>query len=1088
MTYEQEAADALAAFATVVHEKLSSPLKGHPEDQLKGPVSDLLVSLGDALNLRVSTKTESPLPDNLGRPDVGLVIDGVPGAGYIELKSPGTGADPRQFSGHNREQWDKFKQLPNLLYTDGTEWGLYRGGERTGLVTTIGDVPSLGPEAIDEDGATEVANLLRQFLIWEPVIPTSPRALAEVLAPICRLLRDEVKASLLNRDGAISQLARDWRASLFPEADDAQFSDAYAQTLTYALLLARLDGAEDLRAGRAAEALDEEHGLLAEALRLLTDREARSEIETSLELLERIVAAVDSERLAQHHPDPWLYFYEDFLAEYDPALREERGVYYTPVEVVRCQVRLVAELLTERLERPKAYADDGVVFLDPAAGTGTYPLTAISHAVEHVRERYGPGAISPHVTKLAENIHAFEILVGPYAVAHLRLTQAIREAGGRPPTDGAHVYLTDTLEPIDEAPSGQLPLVLRRLSEEHERARRVKAETPVLVCMGNPPYSRQAFAARSTEDTQAELERLLGDFLELARDRTMFSHLASLYNDYVYFWRWALWKVFETQRGPGIVSFITASSYLDGPGFLGMREVLRRTLDELWIIDLEGSSLGARKTENIFAIRTPVAIAVGVRYGEGDPDTPAEVKYTRFTGSRRDKLKLLGEVSGFDDVDWTAAPSDWTAPLVPEAATDFTTWPRLIDIFPWQQPGMMLGRTWPIATTEEAARERWEILAASTASERPGLFVEGKYGRTSTTQVQPTVPPLPSDQAISEVTEKSPAPPIVRCAWRSFDRQWLLADPRLINLQRPQLWWVWSDDQVYMTSLLTGTLGEGPGATVTAYVPDKHHFSGRGGKDVVPLWRDPEGTHPNVTPGLIEKLATEYETELGAEDLFSYCYALLNAPTYTSQFSEELRTSSPRIPITRDAALFAEVARRGRRLIWLHTFGDRFIPNGRRANEVPQGIARAIEPVPVSPDGYPREFSWDGTSRVLSVGAGTFAPVAEEVWEFEVSGLKVVQSWLGYRMREPSGRTRSELDQVLPHAWPAQFTDEVLDLLWTLEHTIDMYPDLQAFLDEVRQGEVIREDDLPHPSEDDRLGPDFSVTDDPNQTAFPLNE
>ena len=530
--------------------------------------------------------------------------------------------------------------------------------------------------------------------------------MAKQLAPLCRFLRDDVLQAVKNTDSALNQLASEWRSTLFPDATDERFADAYAQTLTYALLLARFDGATDVHPGRAAETLSEKHKLLGQVLTLLTDPQTRKEIGTGVDILVRIIGAVDPSRLIARDPDPWLYFYEDFLAEYDSKMRDQYGVFFTPLEVVRCQIRLVGQLLTEHFSKDMSYADDEVVFLDPAAGTGTYPLAAMTEAIDKVQTRYGIGAIPQRATILAKNVHAFELLVGPYSVAHLRVTQKLQEAGATLPDDGVHVYLTDTLESPDVAPAGRLALSLRPLVDEHRRARKVKKETRVLVCMGNPPYERQAFnASEGTDDHAARLERLLGEFITLARGRTKFSHLASLYNKYVYFWRWALRKVFDNTEGPGIVSFITGSSYLNGPGFLGMREVMRHIFDELWIIDLEGGNLGARKTENVFTIQTPVAIAIGVRYGKPNPDKPSMVHYTKITGTREEKLSKLDSIHAFNNVDWQECLTEWTSPLVPTEKSRFASWPLLIDLFPWQTPGVKAGRTWPITTTSDTAQK-----------------------------------------------------------------------------------------------------------------------------------------------------------------------------------------------------------------------------------------------------------------------------------------------------------------------------------------------------------------------------------------------
>jgi hypothetical protein len=195
--------------------------------------------------------------------------------------------------------------------------------------------------------------------------------------------------------------------------------------------------------------------------------------------------------------------------------------------------------------------------------------------------------------------------------------------------------------------------------------------------------------------------------LEPARNIGAGVHLKNLYNDYVYFWRWALWKVFETVRGPGIVSFITASSYLRGPGFVGMRQVMRQTFDDLWIIDLEGDNLGPRKTENVFAIQTPVAIAIGVRYGAPNPATPARARYTRVVGARETKLSLLDGTTGFASFTWQDCFDGRMNPLLPRGVGDYYSWPRLTDLFPWQHSGSQYKRTWPIGETAKVLHERW---------------------------------------------------------------------------------------------------------------------------------------------------------------------------------------------------------------------------------------------------------------------------------------------------------------------------------------------------------------------------------------------
>jgi predicted helicase len=423
-------------------------------------------------------------------------------------------------------------------------------------------------------------------------------------------------------------LARDWRQLLFPDADDVQFADAYAQVVTFALLLARSEGADPLTLQTAGVALAAEHSLLSRALQVLTDPKARAEISASVRLLVRVIAEVPQDALTAEDgkQDPWLFFYEDFLAAYDPRLRKDAGVYYTPREVVQAQVRLIDDLLRSWLAKDLGFADESVITLDPAAGTGTYLLGAIDCALGKVESQQGRGAVPGKATGLAERIYGFEIMVGPFAVTELRVSRALQNRGAVLPAAGTHVYLTDTLESPHAMPP-QVPMFLKPIAEQQEKALEVKARVPVIVCLGNPPYDRHEAADPTNRARTGHWVRwgedgkgtgaILKDFLAPAFEGGHGGHVKNLYNLYVYFWRWGLWKVFESRTavGPGVVSYVSASSYLDGDAFCGMREHMRRVCDEVWVLDLGGEGRGARRSENVFAIQTPVAIAVAFRCG-----------------------------------------------------------------------------------------------------------------------------------------------------------------------------------------------------------------------------------------------------------------------------------------------------------------------------------------------------------------------------------------------------------------------------------------------------------------------------------------
>ncbi|RMJ20659.1 hypothetical protein PHISP_08471, partial [Aspergillus sp. HF37] len=228
------------------------------------------------------------------------------------------------------------------------------------MVRLTDDPTKKGLAAISKDDTKALERLLRDFLGWQPNVPHTPSGLANYLAPLSRFLRSEVESALALSGSAVALLAGEWRQFFFPDSDDAKFADAYAQTVTYAMLLARLSGATKLNPTEAAKTLDKNNGLLAQTLKLLGHDDARKELAVGFEMLQRSLEALNPKNFLKSKPDLWLYFYEDFLAAYDPKLRKDYGVYYTPREVVELQVRLVSELLEERFDKKLGFADDGV--------------------------------------------------------------------------------------------------------------------------------------------------------------------------------------------------------------------------------------------------------------------------------------------------------------------------------------------------------------------------------------------------------------------------------------------------------------------------------------------------------------------------------------------------------------------------------------------------------------------------------------------------------------------------------------------------------------------------------------------------------
>jgi hypothetical protein len=275
-------------------------------------------------------------------------------------------------------------------------------------------------------------------------------------------------------------------------------------------------------------------------------------------------------------------------------------------------------------------------------------------------------------------------------------------------------------------------------------------------------------------------------------------------------------------------------------------------------------------------------------------------------------------------------------------------------------------------------------------------------------------------------------------------------------------WSAHGDKQVYLTTLLNHPLGQGPALTAAAEIPDLQHFRGSyGAKEVFPLYRDAQGEGANILPGLLEVLATAYGRKVTPEDFLAYVYGLLAQPAFTKRFAVELATRELRLPLTKDEALFTQVRDIGAKLLWLHTYGQRLVPKGCHAGRVPKGTAQCVKPIPSNTLGYPENYEYNDATKALHLGDGEFAPVAPEVYEFEVSGLKVVQSWLGYRMQNPKGKTSSPLNGINLDKWPSEFTTELLELLWVLEATLAEYPQQAKLLSAVVTGPVFQSDELP---------------------------
>ena len=500
--------------------------------------------------------------------------------------------------------------------------------------------------------------------------------------------------------------------------------------------------------------------------------------------------------------------------------------------------------------------------------------------------------------------------------------------------------------------------------------------------------------------------------------------------------------------------------------------MMREVFDELWILDLEGDKLGARKTDGVFNITVGTCIALGVKKGAAQSETPARVRYHKITGTTAQKLARLDEIKSLSDVVWLDCPKDWQAPFLPRTGNAiYWTMPLLTNLFPWQLPGVKWHRTWPIAETEDLLRARWSELMSAQGAARGALFRETtsrQIANSYTDEINggarlASIQSLPADAA---------TPPLQRYGFRSFDRQWMLNDPRLCDRMRPPLWKSYGPQQIFFTGMTSEIYGAGPALTATPYIPDLHHFRGSfGGKHIIPLWRDAAATQANVTAGVLEHLSALYGRAVEAPDVFAAVYALLFPRAYVERFADELLIPGPRVPLPADVAAFEEAANLGHQLIRLHTWNERDLQNGAPTHQVTQGSASYEVPISPKPEDYPETFAYDPNERTLRVGDGKFGNVAPAIWNYGVSGLPVVESWLKYRMKAGAGRSSSALDAIRPAFWSDTMSRELQELLWTLEASLELEAQCAKLLETVLSGSLVAATDLPMPSAAEQRAP-----------------
>jgi len=674
-----------------------------------------------------ATATNEPRRVKCGAPDFlvskarqGLTI------GYIETKDIGKSLDEAEKSG----QLKRYRRsLENLILTDYLEFRWYVDGELREKASLAGMVK---PERLarDREGEAQVLELLKSFLGHPPARVGTPQELAGRMARLTHMMRDIIIEAFETNQASplLAELRQAFARTLIPDLDTpaktAEFADMYAQTIAYGLFAARCNHQEALpfkRLGAAGE-IPRTNPFLRRLFETITGTELDDEpyagfVDDLVQLLDH----ADMEAVLEHFGqrsrgrDPAVHFYETFLAEYDPRLREKRGVYYTPEPVVSYIVHSVDHILKDRFDCPQGLADtstlsytreDGtrhetpkVLILDPACGTGTFLYTVVDLIRDQFMKRRDAGMWSGYVRKhLLPRLFGFELLMAPYAVAHFKLGMQLAGQDMIPRQrdtwrydfashERLGVYLTNTLEEAERVTQRDMYFLERTIAEEADSAAEIKRDLPIMVIMGNPPYSGHsanrgqydqkvqkneeyitgwtaglngtAIALKTTAKHEGVkkqptfINRLVKDYFVCNGEWLQERNPKWLQDDYVKFIRWAQWRIERT--GAGVLGFITNHGYLDNPTFRGMRWQLMKAFSEIYILDLHGNakkkevSPDGSKDENVFDIQQGVSIGIFIK--EPNKTGPAKVFHSEMYGVREGKYLRLYE--------WDLASTKW---------------------------------------------------------------------------------------------------------------------------------------------------------------------------------------------------------------------------------------------------------------------------------------------------------------------------------------------------------------------------------------------------------------------------------------------
>ena len=981
---------------------------GTTEFSYRTAIDNMLQAAAAEFGVAADILQEPSRVKNSGAPDFRISAEGGV-IGYVECKTPGENLQKLTI----KAQLEKYRALSgNILLTDSWHWLLLRDGKKIDHVVLT--------ENPDQKIKTDFTDLLRTFMETDAEKIGDAKRLAAALARRCAILRVGLEAHADDNPAhsRLHGLLAAHQAALDTDLDFARFADAFAQTLVYSLLLAKLKAPAGTKLDLYGinRHIPTNFAVIREItafLQGLNDSEYEAiawVVDDILAIVNTLDAAGVSESMSYRNggkgfgdeDDPYIYFYENFLAAYDAKQRERRGVYYTPPPVVKFIVRAVDDLLRRDFGLSDGLAETGAVTaLDFAAGTGTFMLEMMRTVLAGAPPAHRNMLTHAHLLK---NFYGFELIMAPYVIAHLKLSQFLADHDVPLERDERiNIFLTNTLERIGKQIA--LPM-MPKLADEANRAQAIKDSSVLVVC-GNPPYSAVS------QNTGEWIVGLIADYKKVDGNPLGEANPKVLLDDYVKFIRFAQWKMENVERG--IVAIITNHGFLDNPTFRGMRQSLMDTFDALYFLDLHGNANKREtapdggKDENVFDIRQGVAISLLVK----NPATKKKgVYHADLYGKRTAKYQQCAEQS-VDGIQWKkvkpATPFYLFIPRDERVAKKYEKFYSVKDIFTAQSTGIKSHRDhFAFAFDAQEIKTRIKKMTdANISTENLREMYDLKDTRD-----------WGLENARKRLTSHHSFDKFLKpCLYRPFDIRWCYYGGETLELPRPEVMGHLLAGENIALSVSRSATGQTSWQDV--FVMDKIAefgvMSTRPGNSapLFPLYRydnemNQTTRRENLTPEFRRWIDDRYGTAHSPEKILGCIYAILHSPDYRKRYADFLRTDFPRIPFPDNNDEFQRLAAIGGELIKAHLLRDHC--TGALAKHCGTGTTHQVKTI-----------RHDGkTERLYFNKDEWFAPVPPQVFTFQIGGYQPLDKYLKSRKGRPL--TLPETDTIQKAANAIAFT------------------------------------------------------------------